>query len=95
MVNEIKKMDAGHFIQGRHNSVLFDERNVHAQCQRCNRFLHGNLVPYYEYMLSRYGAKIIEELKTNDSILKKFTREELMEMKKEFTETTKEYIENN
>ena len=61
-----KNIQAGHFIQGRHNAVLFDERNVHPQCYSCNCCKHGNLIPYYEFMLKKYGKQVIEELKRKD-----------------------------
>jgi hypothetical protein len=33
--------DAGHFIQRNRMAVRFDERNVNAQCKKCNRFDSG------------------------------------------------------
>lgn len=94
-VKDIKEMDAGHFVQGRHNATLFDERNVHGQCQSCNRFKHGNLIPYYEYMKVRYGVEVIEELKIMNKQTRPFKREELLEMEKEYKEITELYIKNN
>jgi len=55
-------LQAGHFIPGRHLSILFDERNCHAQCYNCNIRLKGNWPEYYAYMLARYGSRVIEEL---------------------------------
>lgn len=73
-------MQAGHFIQGRHHSVLFNELNVHPQCVTCNIFKHGNLIPYYEFMVNTYGQCVIDELKEMDKKTKKFTVDELQEM---------------
>lgn len=56
-----RQFDAGHFIPGRGNGILFDERGVHAQCKRCNA-RSGNPVPYYQYMEKRYGLEVINEL---------------------------------
>jgi len=61
-----KELHAGHFIPGRHNSVLFDERNVHPQCYACNVVLGGNGPKYQRYMKSKYGQKVIDELEELD-----------------------------
>ena len=65
-VKKLGGLQAGHFIQGRHPSILFDERNCHAQCYGCNVTKKGNMVNYYEFMLKRYGKKVIDELKELD-----------------------------
>ena len=70
-----KRMDAGHFIGGHKNYNFYDTRNIHPQCTYCNRFMHGNLVPYYEYMMENYGKAVIDELKTYKE--KIFTVDEL------------------
>jgi hypothetical protein len=61
-----EKLEAGHFIQGSHDSVYFDERNCHTQCKKCNRFMHANLLPYTLRMIQDYGKKAIEELRQKD-----------------------------
>jgi hypothetical protein len=60
------ELQAGHFIPGRHNSVLFEWDNVHPQCMKCNVFLHGNLLAYRDYMVKMYGEKTIEALREQD-----------------------------
>ena len=50
-----KQLQAGHFVDGRNNSVLFNERLVHPQCKRCNVFLKGNKVKYVLFMKKTYG----------------------------------------
>lgn len=62
----VKEMQAGHFIPGRHNSILFDERNVHPQCYHCNIGLKGNSIEYYAFMQKRYGQEVIDELRALD-----------------------------
>jgi len=79
-----KQMQAGHFTDGRHNNTLFDERNVHSQCKKCNLALKGNKLKYYKYMLEKYGQGVIDELEILDDIPRKFTLEELKEMRKKF-----------
>lgn len=65
-----KEMHAGHFIQGRGNSILFDERGVHVQCYCCNVKKHGNLLEYYYFMENKFGKKTIEELRALNRISK-------------------------
>lgn len=72
-----KQMQAGHFIPGKHNSVLFDERNVHVQCYTCNVILGGNGPKYYEFMLREYDQKTIDELERLDRINKQYKPFEL------------------
>jgi hypothetical protein len=47
----IGKLQAGHFIPGRTDAILFDETQVHAQCYRCNVKLQGMWHKYYAFML--------------------------------------------
>lgn len=79
-VFSFKQLQAGHFEQGRHNAVLFDERNVHAQCAGCNIFKHGNLRKYEQFMRQRYGQEVIDELDTLDSSIKSWTVLELSQL---------------
>ncbi len=48
-----KKLQAGHFIPGRTDAILFDDRQVHAQCYRCNMKLQGMWHKYYLFMLTQ------------------------------------------
>jgi len=79
-----KKLQAGHFIPGRCNSILFDDRGIHAQCYGCNIVQHGNWVSYETFMIERYGKKVVEEIKQNKYNIKKFTPQELQEMIKDY-----------
>lgn len=53
---------AGHFIDGRRNAVLFSEMGVHGQCAMCNVYLHGNKIKYWLFMEEKYGRKVIDKL---------------------------------
>jgi len=75
-----KQLQGGHFLPGRHNSVLFDERNCHAQCHGCNMFKQGNTVRYFRFMQEHYGEEIIQELEQKDRELKQFKIYELQEL---------------
>jgi hypothetical protein len=71
---------AGHFVPGRRNSILFDERCVNAQCYNCNVTLKGNWPGYYTFMLDKYGIETIDELLMKAKQIRKFTIDELEEL---------------
>lgn len=75
-----KKMHAGHFVNGRTNSILFDEKNCHAQCYRCNVILSGNWSAYYEYMLNKYGLDTINRLLKQKKQIRKFYKADYQEI---------------
>ena len=55
-------MNAGHWLPGRWNSILFEESCVHAQCVACNNSLGGNHPAYGRFMLGKYGQKEMDRL---------------------------------
>lgn len=58
-INHWKNLQAGHFIPGRTNSILFHEKGVHPQCRRCN-YNEGNGPEYFIFMEKTYGREEIE-----------------------------------
>ncbi len=58
IIKPYKELHAGHFIDGRNNTVLYDERLVHPQCFHCNSklpgCLGGNKVAYTLFMAKKY-----------------------------------------
>ena len=93
-VDHYKKMQAGHFIQGRHNSTLFDERHIHVQCPGCNLFKNGNLYWYGKFMEKTYGQKVIDELFKLDKTTVKYTIVDYERIAEEFKTKTKPYEGN-
>jgi hypothetical protein len=75
-----KLLHAGHFLRGRLNANLFDERGCHAQCYACNVGRDGNVVEYYEWMLVKYGPEVIAELKQQNGQTRKWLPGELAEL---------------
>ena len=73
----IGNMQAGHFQPGRFPVYLFDERQVHAQCYRCNINLKGNWPRYYERMVKEYGKKEVEKMISERNNFKQFKVGEL------------------
>jgi hypothetical protein len=87
-----KKLQAGHFVSGRTNAVLFDERGVHSQCYGCNVGKSGDAVKYYPIMVERFGQEVVDELiqKRNETV--KFTVDELRDMELDY-KTRKEELQ--
>lgn len=57
-----KNCDSGHFIHGHNKLTFFEPDNIHAQCKRCNLWLHGNESIYTLRMLDQYGRERVDEL---------------------------------
>jgi hypothetical protein len=76
-----EKLQAGHFVPGRTNNILFDEEIVHSQCSYCNNALEGNHHNYRKAILDLYGKGYDEVLEQRRFVIrKKFTEEELKTM---------------
>ena len=72
--NSRLNLQAGHFIHGK---LDFDERNINAQCRRCNFFKSGNLADYAVYLEDKFGYGIIQDLQSDAGMIAKHTVEEL------------------
>jgi hypothetical protein len=72
-----KELQAGHFIRGRLNANLFDERGVWPQCYSCNVGAQGNVVIYYKWMLAMFGQGVIDELISQNQKTRKWQPGEL------------------
>lgn len=88
-VYPIKSLQAGHWLPGRHNSVLFDPRNCHPQCYGCNVPNKGNPVKYFHFMEETYGRDVMNELEDLDRQVVQFKIPELQELEKMFKEALK------
>jgi hypothetical protein len=76
-----EELDGGHFIPTTYSSTRFDERNINAQCHRCNRFLHGNTRLYFRGMEAKYGRAVVDGLESAAGAYK-WTRAELEQLKR-------------
>ncbi len=89
----IKKKNAGHYRSAGGNPELrFEELNVHLQCEYCNTYLHGNLIDYRINLITRIGLDKVEWLESKH-IPKKYTKNELIEMKELYRNKIKELEE--
>lgn len=57
-----KDVDCGHYINRKHSSTRYDEKNCNAQCRACNRFDEGNMQGYRKGLIKKYGEKEVELL---------------------------------
>jgi len=73
---DYSEANAGHFIPRQHLAIRYDERNVHLQCVRCNKWMHGNLINYTLYMQNRYGQEVVDELMRLKRTTVKMTRDD-------------------
>jgi len=91
-----KKYDAGHFYNSNnHWSLRYDEANVHAQCVKCNRDLHGNLLEYRQKLKQRIGAMELERLEMQAKETRKYTREELQAIHEKYLLRCKSYVKKD
>lgn len=85
-----EELDGGHFIPTTSSDIRFDERNINAQCHRCNRFLHGNPRHYYKGMLRKFGQDVVNDIESREFLTKKWSRDELVALKLYYGEKIKQ-----
>lgn len=84
-----KEMQAGHFIDGRTNSILFDERGVFPQCYRCNCMLSGNKIEYFRFMQDYHGDEVIDELRALRLQTKEYSAQDYLDLIKKYKQLGK------
>lgn len=81
---------AGHFrTTAAAPQLRFNEDQVHKQCAPCNNHLSGNLLEYRKRLIQKIGAERVEVLE-NDSTIKRWTIEELQDIKRIYKNKCKE-----
>lgn len=92
-----KSLQAGHFIQGRSNAVLFDERIVYTQCAGCNCNppigKGGNYVEYFVFMEKEWGREKIEEFRELKHQTLKYSLNDLVELEELFKNKTTQLLD--
>ncbi len=74
------KVNAGHYLStGARPELRFEPLNVHRQCERCNTYLHGNLIAYRAELIRRVGVEVVELLE-GPHPPKKYTADDLKEI---------------
>jgi hypothetical protein len=86
------KINAGHYLStGARPELRFDEANVHKQCERCNTYLHGNLIPYRAELIRRLGLSEVERLEGPQEP-RKYTADDLKAIRDKYRAETQRLI---
>ena len=82
---EYRHIQAGHAVGGRGNAVLFHEEIVNGQCDYCNSQgafgLKGDYGNYAIYLVREYGIEHAQELQRLKGTYKKYTIQDLRDIK--------------
>ncbi len=84
-----KDVDNGHYINRKHMSTRYSEKNCNGQCRACNRFDEGNMIGYTKGLIKKYGQGILEELEVLKFQTSKFSKFELEVLAKHYKEEVK------
>lgn len=87
-----KQLQAGHFISGRNNAVLFDDRQVYSQCYGCNVGRGGAHVEYFVFMEEEWGRDKIDEFRAQKNQTVKYKAFDYERIEAEFKEKTKSLL---
>lgn len=71
---------AGHFVSRAKQATLFDPKNCHVQCVKCNVFLKGNVAEYARRFLERYGREEFDALMARSDRFRQWKVYELQEL---------------
>ena len=80
----VRDLEAGHYIGRRHWSVRFNEKNVHLQCNKCNRWGEGEKDAYALWLQKKYGKGILAELNRKKNQKRDYDLAKLKAMVKEW-----------
>ena len=90
------KLQAGHFISGRGNAVLFDETCVFSQCYQCNGNppygRGGNYVEYFVFMEQEFGREYIDVLRKKKGTTVKYKLADFIAIKELYENKTQELL---
>ena len=79
-------MNAGHFVpMSRASALRFNEDNVNGECVSCNGFDKFHLVGYRKNLINKIGLKRVEYLEAHSHDSKRYTAEELQEIKSKYS----------
>lgn len=95
----IYELQAGHFVAGRGNAVLFNEQIVYSQCGYCNQKppmgLGGNYAAYTLFMFDEgYSRNDIEGFLALKGTIKQYKTNDFIQIYNEYQEKTKALLAN-
>jgi len=73
------RMNGGHFVGGRSQSIVFEEDNIAPQCAWCNKHESGARAEYREWMLAVRGKETVARVERQRHADVRFTRDELVD----------------
>ncbi len=83
-------MDCGHYVSRSYKSTRWLDENAEPQCRSCNRFHEGVKDVFALNLIKKHGQDILQQLSDKKRQIKKFTIDELAEIKKELQQKIKE-----
>ena len=83
-------IQAGHFVPGRRNAILFDEECTNGQCYGCNCGQGGMWVEYEAVMVNRHGSKKVDEMKQRKHGTIKYTVAEYKKIERKYKQKLKD-----
>ena len=89
---------AGHYFKAEiYSGLIFHETNVNKQCEKCNTYGGGNESGYRMGLVEKYSLESVRSLESiaNQNRIYKFTREELIDIKKKYQKKIKEMLKIN
>lgn len=60
-----KRCDAGHYIRRGIMQFRWNERNVHAQCKKCNSWGEGEKDIYRQKLIQKYSVNLVELMESD------------------------------
>jgi len=88
-----KELDNGHYVNRKHMSTRFNEKNCNAQCIKCNRFDEGNMLGYTKGLIKKYGEGVLDELEVLKYQTSKMSVFEMEVLIDEYNKQVKELME--
>ncbi len=94
-----ERLQAGHFIPGRGNTVLFNEDVVYSQCAGCNlnppRGKGGNYIEYFLFMEREWGREKLDEFVALKHDTKIYKIHDFIAIKELYENKTQELLTNH
>ncbi len=87
-------VQAGHYVPGRLNAVLFEENGVHGQCYTCNDIFKGRPIEYRIFMDKKYGAPERERIEALRHNIVQYSIGDYVLIREKYEQKTKELREN-
>ena len=91
-VGHWKSFDAGHFVPRDRWTTRYHEKNVNAQCQKCNRFSDGNQYQHGRGIDNKYGEGTADYLQSIGKRTNKLSRDAIKALSNIYREKTKELM---